>query len=174
MRICATSSPLALSKPQRSRVTSTRSRARGRWHLALRRPALLRPNRRVHVLQQPVRTLALGPLYLGWGRQCDGFRSALDDFGFIASARCEHPSDVLNRRIQLFVRHGLERLRMLNFHLVRHKVTEDLHITERALLPTFLNHLATVRLKIQQERLEEFTDRSSRHKMCVYAKSTQL
>jgi hypothetical protein len=35
-------------------------------------------------------------------------------------------------------------------------VTENLHVTERALLPTFLNRLAAVRLKIQQERLEEF------------------
>jgi hypothetical protein len=30
-------------------------------------------------------TLALGPLNLGWGRQCDGFRSALYHFGFVAS-----------------------------------------------------------------------------------------
>jgi hypothetical protein len=44
---------------------------------------------------------------------------------------------------------------MLNFHLARDKVTENLHITERA-FPTFLNRLAAVRLKIQQERLEEF------------------
>jgi hypothetical protein len=41
------------------------------------------------------------------------------------------------------------------FHLARDKVTENLHITERALLPTFLNRLAAVRLKIQQERLKE-------------------
>jgi hypothetical protein len=45
---------------------------------------------------------------------------------------------------------------MLKRHLVRDKVTENLHVTERALLPTFLNRLAAVRLKIQQERLEEF------------------
>jgi len=44
---------------------------------------------------------------------------------------------------------------MLNFHLARDKVTENLHVTERALLPTFLNRLAAVRLKIEQERLEE-------------------
>ena len=44
---------------------------------------------------------------------------------------------------------------MLNFHLARDKVTENFHITERALLPTFLNRLAAVRLKIEQERLEE-------------------
>jgi hypothetical protein len=34
-------------------------------------------------------------------------------------------------------------------------MTEDLHITERALLPTFLNRLAPMGLKIKQERLEE-------------------
>jgi hypothetical protein len=45
---------------------------------------------------------------------------------------------------------------MFNFHLARDKVTEKLHIAERALLPTFLNRLAAVRLKIEQERLEEF------------------
>jgi hypothetical protein len=44
---------------------------------------------------------------------------------------------------------------MLNLHLARDKVTENLHVTERALLPTFLNRLAAVRLKIEQERLEE-------------------
>jgi hypothetical protein len=47
-------------------------------------------------------------------------------------------------------------LRTLKSHLVRDKVTENLHITERAFLPTLLNRLAAVRLKIQQERLEEF------------------
>jgi hypothetical protein len=41
---------------------------------------------------------------------------------------------------------------MLNLHLPRDKVTEHLHITERALLPTFLNRLAAVGLKIEQER----------------------
>jgi hypothetical protein len=45
---------------------------------------------------------------------------------------------------------------MLNLHLPRDKVTKNLHITERALLPTFLNRLAAVGLKIEQERLEEF------------------
>ncbi len=45
---------------------------------------------------------------------------------------------------------------MLNLHLPRDKVTEHLHITERALLPTFLNRLAAAGLKIEQERLEEF------------------
>ena len=45
---------------------------------------------------------------------------------------------------------------MLNFHLARDKVTENFHITERALLATFLNRLAAVRLKIEQERLEKF------------------
>jgi hypothetical protein len=39
---------------------------------------------------------------------------------------------------------------------MRDKVTENLHITERALLPTLLNRLAAVRLKVQQEHLEEF------------------
>jgi hypothetical protein len=39
---------------------------------------------------------------------------------------------------------------MLNLHLPRDKVTEHLHITERALLPAALG------LKIEQERLEEF------------------
>jgi hypothetical protein len=40
---------------------------------------------------------------------------------------------------------------MLKFHLAlaRDKVTENLHVTERALLPTFLNRLAAVRLKIE-------------------------
>ena len=38
---------------------------------------------------------------------------------------------------------------------MRNKVPEYLHITKRTLLPTFLNRLATVRVKIKQERLEE-------------------
>ena len=45
---------------------------------------------------------------------------------------------------------------MLNFHLARDKVTENLHISQRALLATFLNRRAAVRLKIEQERLEKF------------------
>ena len=45
---------------------------------------------------------------------------------------------------------------MLNLHLPRDKVTEHLHITERALLPTFLNRLAPMSVKVEQERLEEF------------------
>src|SRR6516164_8857604 len=44
---------------------------------------------------------------------------------------------------------------MLNFRFARDEVTENLHITERALLPTFLNRLAPMGLKIKQERLEE-------------------
>ena len=44
---------------------------------------------------------------------------------------------------------------MLNLHLPRDKVTEHLHITERALLPTFLNRLASVCVKIEPERLEK-------------------
>jgi hypothetical protein len=44
---------------------------------------------------------------------------------------------------------------MLNLHLTRDKVSEHLRVTERALLPTFLNRLATVRLKIEQQRLDE-------------------
>ena len=51
----------------------------------LPRLALLRPDRGVGVLQQPVRTLALGLLKLGWRRQCDRFGTALDDFGIRAS-----------------------------------------------------------------------------------------
>ena len=31
-----------------------------------------------------------------------------------------------------------------------------LHITERALLPTFLNRLAPIGVKVEEERLEEF------------------
>ena len=46
-------------------------------------------------------------------------------------------------------------MQLLNFHLARDKVTENLHVTERALLPTLLNRLAAVRLKIEQERLKE-------------------
>jgi hypothetical protein len=41
---------------------------------------------------------------------------------------------------------------MLNFHLARDKVSENLHIAERALLPTFLNRLAPMRVKIEPER----------------------
>jgi hypothetical protein len=44
---------------------------------------------------------------------------------------------------------------LLDFKLARHKVTENLHITERALLPTFLNRLAPMGVKIQQQRLEK-------------------
>ena len=44
---------------------------------------------------------------------------------------------------------------MLNSRLARDQVTENLHVTERTLIPTFLNRLAAVRLKIEQERLEE-------------------
>src|SRR5947208_1922324 len=40
--------------------------------------------------------------------------------------------------------------------LARDKVTEDLHVTERALLPTFLNRLASMRLKVEEEGLHEF------------------
>jgi hypothetical protein len=75
-----------------------RSGASRRWY-ALPRLALLRADRGVGVFQQPVRTLALEPLNLGWGRQCNRFRSGLDDLGSVASVRREHRSDVLNRRL---------------------------------------------------------------------------
>ena len=52
--------------------------------------------------------------------------------------------------------HALNDLRMLNLHLTRDKVSKNLHITQRALLPTFLNRLAAVRLEVEEERLEEF------------------
>jgi hypothetical protein len=39
---------------------------------------------------------------------------------------------------------------MLNLHLARDKVTENLHITERALLPTFLNRLASMCLEVEE------------------------
>jgi hypothetical protein len=45
---------------------------------------------------------------------------------------------------------------MLNLHLTRDKVSKNLHITQRDLLPTFLNRLAAVRLEVEEERLEEF------------------
>src|SRR5262249_19169379 len=52
----------------RSRAAATRSRTRGRWHLALPWPALDRPDCCIRVLKQPVRTLALGLLKLGVGK----------------------------------------------------------------------------------------------------------
>ena len=47
-------------------------------------------------------------------------------------------------------------LRMLNLHLMRDKVSKNLHISQRALHPPFLNRLAAVRLEVEEERLEEF------------------
>jgi hypothetical protein len=62
-----------------------RSRAHWRWHRALPRPALLRPDRGIGVVEHPVRTLALALLNLGWGRHCKRLRSALDEFGAVLS-----------------------------------------------------------------------------------------
>ena len=68
-----------------------------RWHLA--RLALPRADCGAGLHHQPVR-LAFRVLMTGWRWQCDGLRGSFDDdFGFIPSARREHPSDVLNRRV---------------------------------------------------------------------------
>jgi hypothetical protein len=77
-------------------------------------------------------------------------------YGSIASACREHGLDRLNRGVYFLIGHRLDRARVLDLKLARDKVTENLHVTERALLPTFLNRLAAVRLKIEQERLEKF------------------
>src|SRR5262249_641847 len=83
----------------RSCVTSTRSRARGRWHLALPRLALLRPDRGVGVLQQPVRTLAFRLLKLGWTQHSNRFRSALDDRSARRSPALQHLLNQVDARL---------------------------------------------------------------------------
>src|SRR5262249_34195295 len=66
-----------------------RSRVHWRWH-ALPRPALLRRNRGVDVFEQPVRTLVLGLLKLGWTQHSNSFRSALDDRSARRSPALQH------------------------------------------------------------------------------------
>src|SRR5262249_47812092 len=69
-----------------------RSRVHWRWH-TLPRLALLRRNRGVDVFEQPVRTLVLGPLKLGWTQHSNGFRSALDDRSARRSPALQHLSN---------------------------------------------------------------------------------
>jgi hypothetical protein len=57
--------------------------------------------------------------------------------------------------LNLLVSHRLDPAGMLDLHLTRDKVPENLHITERAVLPTFLNRLPPMRVKIEKKRLEE-------------------
>ena len=66
-----------------------RSRVHWRWH-TLPRLALLRRNRGVDVFEQPVRTLVLGLLKLGWTQHSNGFRSALDDRSARRSPALQH------------------------------------------------------------------------------------
>src|SRR5262249_35994094 len=74
-----------------------RSRVHWRRH-ALPRPALLRPDRSIDLHHQPVR-LALGPLKRGWRRQCDGFRSALDDRSARRSPALQHLLNEVDARL---------------------------------------------------------------------------
>jgi hypothetical protein len=46
-----------------------------------------------------------------------GFRSALDDFGSVASALLQHLFDQFNRSVKLFIRHGLQRIAVLDLVL---------------------------------------------------------
>jgi hypothetical protein len=58
---------------------NVKSGARRRWHVAPPRPAL-------------------GLVKLGWRRQGGNFSTARDDFGFVASLRRKHRSEVLKHR----------------------------------------------------------------------------
>src|SRR5262249_33874930 len=66
-----------------------RSRVHWRWH-TLPRLALLRRNRGIDGFEQPVRTLVLGLLKLGWTQHSNRFRSALDDFASAPSPPLHH------------------------------------------------------------------------------------
>ena len=58
-----------------------------RGYLRLALAALTRTNRRVHMLEQSVRALALRLLELGWDRQCRSFGRSLNHFRPIARLR---------------------------------------------------------------------------------------
>src|SRR6516162_7388890 len=81
--------------PLRQIVTS---RVHWRWH-TLPRLALLRRNRGVDVFEQPVRTLVLGLLKLGWTQHSDGFRSALDDRSARRSPALQHLLNEVDARL---------------------------------------------------------------------------
>ena len=68
---------------------------------ALPRLALLRPERAIGVLEQPVWTLALG--FKLRGVQCSRFHYPLNDLGLITSFRRKCRLDVLDRRLELLV-----------------------------------------------------------------------
>jgi hypothetical protein len=89
----------------------------------------------------------------GWHR----LRNPSDNLGIRARlALRQHLLYQLDGLLDLLVAHSLDAAGMLDLHLTRDKVPENLHITERAMLPTFLNRLAPMGLKIKQKRLEEF------------------
>src|SRR6516164_2064880 len=75
-----------------------RSRVHWRWH-TLPRLALLRRNRGVDVFEQPVRTLVLGLLKLGWTQHSNGFRSALDDRSARRSPALQHLLNEVDARL---------------------------------------------------------------------------
>src|SRR5262249_48423826 len=64
-------------------------------------------------IEQPVRTLVLGLLKLGWTQHSNRFRSALDDFGSVASARLQHLFDHFNRLLYILIAHFLHRIALL-------------------------------------------------------------
>ena len=53
------------------------------------------------------------------GRQCSRFRYPLDHLGLIASVRRKRRLDVLDRRLELLVRHLLDRIAVLDLVLAR-------------------------------------------------------
>src|SRR6516164_9528353 len=75
-----------------------RSRIHWRWH-TLPRLALLRRNRGVDVFEQPVRTLVLGLLKLGWTQHSNRFRSALDDRSARRSPTLQHLLNEVDARL---------------------------------------------------------------------------
>src|SRR5262249_6274334 len=144
----------------RSRVTSARSRARGRWLLAVPRLALPRADRGVGVLQRPVRTLAPRLLKLGWTQHSNGFRSALDDRSARRSPALQHLLNEVDARLYLFVRPVLQRIAVLDLVLARDQQSKDLEICRRLRAAHFRNRLLPVLAEIAQQRANDLLHRA--------------
>ena len=63
------------------------------------RLALPRADRCIDVFKQPIRTLVLGLLKLGWTQHSNGFRSALDDRPARRSPALQHLLDEVDARL---------------------------------------------------------------------------
>jgi len=96
----------------------------------------------------------------------DDFCLPLNHFRRVVRPDIKHRPDRSDSLLDLFVTHGLNPSRMLDFHFPRHQHCADLQVARRALPPNPLEHLAPMLLpvlrQIEQKALVERSARSFR------------